>query len=431
MGEAAPMQALLHSILSRMIRRGRLLVRYPDGQERGYGGGATPGGPEGAMALRTPRAVRRLVTNPALAAGELYMEGELEPLGGSIYDLLDVLVVNLWEGGGHPMEWAGAALRQVRRRIDQLNPAGRARRNVAHHYDLNGRLYALFLDRDRQYSCAYFARGGDETLEEAQAAKKRHVAAKLRLDRPGLEVLDIGCGWGGMAITLARDWGARVTGITLSGEQLAEARRRAAEAGLSDRVRFELMDYRDWTRPVDRVVSVGMFEHVGIDHYRRFFRGVRDALKPDGVALVHAIGRSSGPGSTNPWLAKYIFPGGYSPALSEVIPQVEKAGLWVTDIEILRLHYALTLREWRRRFAANRDAIQSLHDERFCRMFEFYLAGCELAFRRTDHTNWQMQLAREKEALPLTRDYMLEAERAAVAAEAAAAMPAGPRRVSA
>jgi cyclopropane-fatty-acyl-phospholipid synthase len=191
------------------------------------------------------------------------------------------------------------------------------------------------------------------------------------------------------------------------------------------------MDYRDWTRPVDRVVSVGMFEHVGIDHYRRFFRGVRDALKPDGVALVHAIGRSSGPGSTNPWLAKYIFPGGYSPALSEVIPQVEKAGLWITDIEILRMHYALTLREWRRRFAANRDAIQSLYDERFCRMFEFYLAGCELAFRRTDHMNWQMQLAREKEALPLTRDYMLEAERAAVAAEAAAAMPAGPRRVSA
>jgi cyclopropane-fatty-acyl-phospholipid synthase len=298
----------------------------------------------------------------------------------------------------------------VRRRIDQLNPAGRARRNVAHHYDLNGRLYALFLDRDRQYSCAYFARG-DETLEEAQAAKKRHIAAKLRLDRPGLEVLDIGCGWGGMAITLARDWGARVTGITLSAEQLAEARRRAAEAGLADRVRFELMDYRDWRRPVDRVVSVGMFEHVGIDHYRRFFRAVRDALRPDGVALVHAIGRSSGPGSTNPWLAKYIFPGGYSPALSEVVPQVEKAGLWITDVEVLRLHYAMTLREWRRRFAANRDAIQSLYDERFCRMFEFYLAGCELAFRRTDHMNWQLQLAREKEALPLTRDYMLEAER--------------------
>lgn len=407
---------LLHAILTRMIRQGSLAVRYPDGTQRLYRGAAD--GPHAAMALTTPRAVRRLVSNPALAAGELYMEGGMEPEGGhGIHDLLDVLVLNLWSGGTHPLEWAGALLRQARRRLDQLNPAGRARRNVAHHYDLNGRLYALFLDRDRQYSCAYFARG-DETLEEAQAAKKRHIAAKLRLDRPGLEVLDIGCGWGGMAIALAEGWGARVTGITLSEEQLAEARRRAAEAGLADRVRFELMDYRDWRRPVDRIVSVGMFEHVGIDHYARFFRAIRDALRPDGVALVHAIGRSAGPASTNPWLAKYIFPGGYSPALSEVIPAVEKAGLWITDIEILRLHYAMTIREWRRRFAANRDAIQSLYDERFCRMFEFYLSGCELAFRRTDHMNWQLQLTREKEALPLTRDYMQEAER-----EAAARLP--------
>ena len=229
-------------------------------------------------------------------------------------------------------------------------------------------------------------------------------------------MLEIGCGWGGMALTLARDWGARVTGITLSEEQLAAARARAAAEGLADRVRFELMDYRAWRRPVDRVVSVGMFEHVGIAHYRSFFRMVRDALRPDGVALMHAIGRASGPGLTNSWVAKYIFPGAYCPALSEVLPSVEKAGLWVTDIEILRLHYALTLREWRRRFAANRDAIQALHDERFCRMFEFYLAGCEIAFRRTDHMVWQMQLTRERETLPLTRDWMLAAERAPVGA---------------
>ena len=240
---------VLHAILRRMVRQGALTVRYPDGAERRYGG--TAPGPEAAMALHTHRAVRRLVLNPALAVGELYMDGELEPLGAGIYDLLDVLVTNVWGGGGHPMERFAAGIRQVRRRLDQLNPAGRAKRNVAHHYDLNGRLYALFLDRDRQYSCAYWARGGEETLEEAQAAKKRHIAAKLKLDRPDLEVLDIGSGWGGMAITLARDWGARVTGITLSEEQLAESRRRAEEAGLAGRVRFELMDYRDWRRPVE------------------------------------------------------------------------------------------------------------------------------------------------------------------------------------
>ena len=409
---------LLHAVLTRLVRHGTLTVRFPGGEERRYAGDRP--GPEAGMAILTRRAERRLLLNPALAVGELYMEGTLQPLGCNIYELLDVLVTNIWSGGGYPAERLMAALRHMKRRLDQLNPAGRAKQNVAHHYDLNGRLYALFLDRDRQYSCAYFARG-DETLEEAQAAKKRHIAAKLKLDRPDLHVLDIGSGWGGMALTLARDWGARVTGITLSEEQLAESRRRAEEAGLSNRVRFELMDYRAWREPVDRIVSVGMFEHVGVYHYGSFFRMVRNALKPDGVALIHAIGRCSGPGSTNPWLAKYIFPGGYSPALSEVLPAVEKAGLWVTDIEILRLHYALTLREWRRRFAANRDAIQALYDERFCRMFEFYLAGSELAFRRTDHMNWQMQLVREREALPLTRDYMIEAERASAARQAVSA----------
>jgi len=413
---------LLHAILARLIHRGRLTVQYPSGRLRHYSGSP---GPEASMVLRSRRAERRLVLNPALALGELYMDGEVEPLGCGIYELLDVLVSNVWSGGGgHPMEAFNARLRKIRRRLDQLNPAGRAKRNVAHHYDLNGRLYALFLDRDRQYSCAYFPTG-QETLEEAQAAKKRHIAAKLRLDRPDLEVLDIGCGWGGMALTLAQDWGARVTGITLSEEQLQVARQRAEEAGLSHRVRFELMDYRAWDRKVDRIVSVGMFEHVGIDHYRTFFRMVRNALKPDGVALIHAIGRSSGPASTNPWLAKYIFPGGYSPSLSEVLPAAEKSGLWVTDIEILRLHYAETLRHWRRRFAANRDAILSLYDERFCRMFEFYLAGCELAFRRTDHMNWQMQLTPAVDTLPLTRDYMFEAERAAKAKQAVPAVGVG------
>ncbi|MBR0672343.1 SAM-dependent methyltransferase [Neoroseomonas soli] len=395
--------------LRRLIRIGTLRVRYPDGVVRTYGGGP---GPEAGMHIATARALRGMTFNPALAMGEGYMDGGIRPEGCTLYQLLELLMINLMSGGTHPAERAMEMLRKLRRRFDQLNPAHRAQRNVAHHYDLNGRLYALFLDRDRQYSCGYFPTG-QETLEEAQVAKKRHIAAKLCLDRPGLEVLDIGCGWGGMALTLAREYGAHVTGITLSTEQIEVARARAHEAGLADRVRFELMDYRTWNRPVDRVVSVGMFEHVGIDHYRRFFRVVKDALKEDGVALVHAIGRYEGPASTNPWLAKYIFPGGYSPALSEVLPAVEKNLLHVTDIEVLRMHYAETITHWRSRFAGNRDAIASLYDERFCRMFEFYLVGCELTFRHGGHFVWQMQLAHKPDAVPLTRDYIAEAEREA------------------
>jgi cyclopropane-fatty-acyl-phospholipid synthase len=351
------------------------------------------------------------VTNPSLTLGEEYMDGGVVPLDCSIYDLLELLVLNV--GGsreGHPVARLRYALGVWRRRIDQYNPAARAQRNVAHHYDLNGRLYSLFLDRDRQYSCAYFPTG-NETLEEAQLAKKHHIAAKLRLDRPGLEVLDIGCGWGGLALTLARDYGAKVLGITLSQEQLAEARARAEAEGLADRVRFELRDYRAVSETFDRVVSVGMFEHVGVNHYREFFGTARRVLRPDGVMLLHTIGRTDGPGATNPWLAKYIFPGGYSPALSEVLLPLERSGLFVTDVEVLRLHYAETLRHWRRRFAANRDAIAAIYDERFCRMFEFYLCGSELAFRHEGHVIFQIQFAHDQRAVPLTRDYITETER--------------------
>jgi cyclopropane-fatty-acyl-phospholipid synthase len=338
------------------------------------------------------------------------MAGALAVNDNNIYDALDLLLANVGHSPStHPVYRLRELLAAVVRRIVQYNPAGRSRRNVAHHYDLNGRLYSLFLDRDRQYSCAYFPRG-DETLEEAQVAKKRHIAAKLCLTRPGLRVLDIGCGWGGMALTLARDFGAHVTGITLSQEQLTEARARAGAEGLADRVRFELLDYRAVTETFDRVVSVGMFEHVGIGHYRAFFDTVARCLKPDGVALIHAIGRSDGPGSTNAWIRKYIFPGGYSPALSEVLPSVERSGLMATDIEILRLHYAETLRHWRRRFAANRDAITALYDEKFCRMFEFYLAGSEITFRSGGHMVWQLQLAHGHGAVPLTRDYIAAVE---------------------
>jgi cyclopropane-fatty-acyl-phospholipid synthase len=286
----------------------------------------------------------------------------------------------------------------------------RSRRNAAHHYDLSDQLYELFLDRDRQYSCAYF-RSPNDDIDTAQQNKKRHIAAKLLL-RPGTRVLDIGSGWGGLALYLAGECGADVTGLTLSEEQFKVANRRAAAAGLADRVRFYLRDYREEGGCYDRIVSVGMFEHVGVNQYPVFFGKLRALLAPDGVALLHSIGRMDGPGATNPWLRKYIFPGGYSPALSEVVPHAERARLWITDLEILRLHYAETLRAWRGRFEHNRDRIRALYDERFCRMWEMYLVGCELAFRRGGHLVFQMQLAKAIETVPLTRDYMLDWERA-------------------
>jgi cyclopropane-fatty-acyl-phospholipid synthase len=415
------MRAVLDAILKRFITIGQLTVRWPDGRVHDYGTGK----PRAAIAIRNRAAIRQLVLNPALAAGECYMDGTLVPEGCGIYDVLDLLVRNLCANGRrHPMARLRSTLGQIRRRLDQYNPAPRAQRNVAHHYDLNGRLYSLFLDRDRQYSCAYFPRG-DETLEEAQIAKKRHIAAKLLLDRPGLSVLDIGCGWGGLALTLAREYGAKVMGITLSREQLEEARKRAAAENLQDRVSFELVDYRAVQHRFDRIVSVGMFEHVGVNHYKAFFETVARCLEPRGVALLHAIGRSDGPGFTNPWIAKYIFPGGYCPALSEVIPEIERSGLVATDIEILRLHYAETLRHWRRRFAANRDAIASLYDERFCRMFEFYLCGAELSFRLEGNMIFQIQMAHDQAAVPLTRDYITAAEAASRQRQAELAGKAG------
>lgn len=395
-------------MLRRFVRRGVLVVRYPDGRLATYGPGvASAGDPAGGLHIKTDRAARRMAANPSLALGELYMDGEIEPMDGDLHDALDVLTLNQSLSGDPGLTWMLDWGRVAIRRLWQLNPAGLARRRIAHHYDIDEAVYALFLDEDRQYSCAYFPTG-TETLEEAQLAKKRHIAAKLKLDRPGLEVLDIGCGWGGMALTLAREYGARVTGITLSQEQLGIARSRVRAAGLEGQVAFELMDYRAWDRPMDRVVSVGMVEHVGINHFGAYFSTIARALREDGVALVHGIGRSTGPGATNPWINRYIFPGGYSPALSEVIPVVEKVGLWATDIEVLRLHYAMTLREWSRRFAAHRDEIRARHTERFCRMFEFYLAGAESAFRHGGLMNWQVQLARSVDALPLSRAYMLE-----------------------
>ena len=399
---------LLHRCLAIGIRTGKLTLYWPDGSSSVYGDG---GEMQAALEVRDDATVRRLALNPALAMGECYMDQGLIPINCSIHDAMYLIMLNVnksWHDVA-VLHW-NTRLQEFLRPLAQANSALKSRRNVAHHYDLNGRLYSLFLDRDRQYSCAYFSRG-DETLEEAQAAKKRHIAAKLKLDRPGLSVLDVGCGWGGMALTLARDFGAEVVGITLSEEQLHEARARAAVEGLDDRVSFELMDYRRLNQQFDRIVSVGMFEHVGVPNYPEFFRVIKRSLKPDGVALLHSIGRTEGPSATNPWITKYIFPGGYSPALSEVLGPIEKSGLITTDIEILRLHYAKTIAHWRFRFAANRDAISALYDERFCRMFEFYLTASELSFRLGDHVNFQIQLTRDLNTLPISRDYMVETER--------------------
>jgi cyclopropane-fatty-acyl-phospholipid synthase len=389
-----------------LIVAGTFTVRFPDGSQADFGPG---GAPRAGVVIATWRTAAGLLLNPALIFGEAYAAGTLIPLDCSLQDVLDLLFANLAAGGRHPAEYVRKAVSRTRRAILGSTPPSRARRNAAHHYDLSGPLYSLFLDRDRQYSCAYFIRG-DETLEDAQEAKKRHIAAKLRLDRPGLRVLDIGCGWGGMALTLAQEYGAQVTGITLSVEQHEEAKSRAANAGLEGQIRFELQDYRHVAGTFDRIVSVGMFEHVGIAHYTEFFSAVRDRLTDDGIALIHAIGRSDGPSVTNPWLARHIFPGGYSPALSEVFAAVERSRLIATDCEILRLHYAETIRHWRRRFAANRDTIRALYDERFCRMFELYLTGAEMTFRRLGHMVWQIQLARQHSAVPLIRDYINEAE---------------------
>ncbi|MCU0895231.1 MAG: cyclopropane-fatty-acyl-phospholipid synthase family protein [Rhodospirillales bacterium] len=404
---------LLARLLERLIKIGRLTVIDANDRTHVFAGN---GGPSVTIRLRDRALHWKLFLRPEICAGEAYMDGHLSVEDGSIYDFLDLVGRNIDAAGDdHPFDGVMRRFDIGLRRLQQFNPAGRARRNVAHHYDLSEAFYRLFLDGDQQYSCAYFLTG-EEGLDQAQAHKRRHIAAKLLLE-PGMSVLDIGSGWGGLALYLAERTGARVTGITLSAEQLAAAQARAAAAGVSERVSFALRDYREQTGTFDRIVSVGMFEHVGVNHYEAFFRQVHDCLAEDGVALLHTIGRVHVPGNTNPWIRKYIFPGGYSPALSEVMTAVERAGLWVTDIEILRLHYAYTVRLWRQRFLANRKVAAGLYDERFCRMWEFYLAAAEIMFRYLRCAVFQIQLARRQEAVPLTRDYIAEAERALAAAE--------------
>jgi cyclopropane-fatty-acyl-phospholipid synthase len=405
----------LARVARRMIRSGTLQLTLPDGTTQTLGDGT---GAPVAVTIHDEKTARGLILNPELAVGEGYMDGTLTVEDDDLEGFLALAVLNQRAGAQTRWQSAVRRLRTATRSFMQNNVPGLSRKNVAHHYDLAGDLYALFLDADRQYSCAYFT-SPDDTLEEAQAHKKAHIARKLALE-PGMRVLDIGCGWGGMALTLARDHGARVLGITLSEEQLAVARQRAKEERLEDRVDFRLADYRDLTGSFDRIVSVGMFEHVGLPYYDTYFGKIRDLLTADGVALIHTIGISDAPSGTNPWIAKYIFPGGYVPSLSEVVASIERQGVWMTDIEILRLHYAETLRHWRERFEANRDRIAALYDERFVRMWRFYLVACETSFRHRRQTVFQVQIARRIDALPITRDYLYErpvSQAARVAAE--------------
>ncbi|MCE8008693.1 cyclopropane-fatty-acyl-phospholipid synthase family protein [Aestuariivita sp.] len=385
----------------RLIGTGRLTITYPDGETRHYG----PGGAKAAMHIRTPEALRALCLTPELALGEGYMDDTIEIGGNAELEALLRLLLENRKPGAFPAYIR--ALDRVRfhaRAIVQRNSARSARANVAHHYDISDDLYRLMLDEDMQYSCAYFARP-DMSLEEAQAAKKRHIAQKLLIERD-MHVLDIGCGWGGMALTLARDYGARVTGVTLSENQLATAQARTRAAGLEDRVAFRLMDYRALEDQFDRIVSVGMLEHVGLPHYGDYFAKVAELLDPDGVALIHTIGRVSPPMAHSPWIHKYIFPGGYVPSLSELLPALEASALWQTDIEVWRLHYARTLREWRARFDANLDTVQGWYDARFIRMWRYYLTACIMAFEGQAQCVYHLQLAHRRDAVPLTRDYL-------------------------
>jgi len=390
---------LLNIILRRLIRHGSLTVTTATGRVYAFGDGT---GAPIAVRFTTAKAQSAVLFDPELKLGEAYLDGTFLVERGSIADVLALLLAQkrLAASG-----WALPRLaRYLFRRLRQFNLRSRSRQNVAHHYDLDGRLYSLFLDGDQQYSCAYFETR-NQSLDDAQLAKKRHLAAKLRAT-PGANVLDIGCGWGGLALYLAEIAGARVTGITLSREQYRRAENRALERGLSRQATFQLVDYRDVGGRFDRIVSVGMFEHVGVGFYDRFFKKCAELVADDGIVLLHSIGRSSPPGITNPWIAKYIFPGGYIPALSEILPAIERAGLLVTDVEVLQLHYAETLKAWRERFLAHRDDVVRIYDQRFVRMWEFYLACSEMAFRQGDMVVFQIQMAKQKGLTPATRDYI-------------------------
>ncbi len=397
---------LFQKLMQKVVENGNLRVIDAGGRVYDCGDGS---GPRSTLRMHNRLIAYKLVLNPPLYLGEAYMDGEVTLEEGSLRDFIDILARNYTALENNKLVKLCFALARHTRRFKQYNPIGKAQKNVAHHYDLSGELYGLFLDADRQYSCAYF-RSGDETLEQAQADKKLHLAAKLYFNRPGMKLLDIGSGWGGLGLYLARAGDCDVTGVTLSTEQHRISQERAKKAGMDERVKFHLRDYREDNNRYDRIVSVGMFEHVGKQNYKEFFEKIGDLLEDDGVCLLHSVGRINDPGPVNPFIRKYIFPGSDVPTLGEVLPVIEDAMLTVTDVEVLRLHYAETLRIWEERFQANRDKIAELYDERFCRMWETYLIGCEMGFRHQGLMVFQIQITKNFTAVPLTRDYIYEWE---------------------
>ena len=396
----------LSRLFKGLVKRGRLRITDFDGQIYEFGEEAVP--PDAAILLRDRTTAWRIAYNPELNIGETYVDGSLVIEQGTLFSFLRLLLINSQSWNDSTTGRLYYRLENIFRMPTVLNPVPRSRRNVKHHYDLSDELFSLFLDADRQYSCAYY-RSDDDDLETAQLAKKQHIAAKLNI-HPGQHVLDIGSGWGGLALYIAGHYPVRVTGLTLSDEQFRHANERARQLGMADRVTFKLLDYRKATGTYDRIVSVGMFEHVGRPHFSAFFRQLHKLLKPEGVALVHTIGSQTPPSPINPWLRRHIFPGAYLPALSQITPIIENRRMWLTDLENLRLHYASTLAAWRQRFDANRDRITKLYDERFCRMWEFYLQSCEAGFRWSGLTVFQLQLTKSINALPITRDYMMHEE---------------------
>ena len=393
---------LLSLSLKHFVKQGTLKVVDCRGTEHVFTGSKT--GPEVTIRFHNKLTPWKVAIAPDVYLGEAYMDGTLTVDDGRLYDFIDLATRNIGLAFGHKVYDFIGGIRRAFLWLSRHIPIYKSKSNVAHHYDLSDELYELFLDDNRQYSCAYFEHP-DQDLETAQLRKMSHIAAKLCIEKEQ-KILDIGCGWGGLGIFLAKTCDAEVKGITLSEEQLAYANARSTKEGMAKHARFYLEDYRQIKEKFDRIVSVGMFEHVGRSHYGEFFKIISKLLQDDGVALLHTIGRAQGPNATNPWLKKHIFPGGYMPALSEVTAAIEKAGLYITDVEILRLHYAETAKAWRQRFAKNRDKAKEIYDERFCRMWEFYLASAEGGFRNGGLVVFQIQMAKKQDAVPLTRSYI-------------------------
>jgi cyclopropane-fatty-acyl-phospholipid synthase len=405
------MMYVLQPILSHMIKFGSLKVVNADGKIYRFNGESSELAPsEVCVRFHDKQYARWLALSPSMALGKGYMEGRVSVENGTIYDFIQLLALNVEQDDYHWLHRLFDQIDALRKRFQQFNPARKSRHNVAHHYDLSGELYELFLDRDRQYSCAYFEQPEND-LDTAQTDKKNHIAAKLLLQGDH-RVLDIGSGWGGMGLYIARHFGAKVDGITLSEEQLKESNQLAKSENLDNKAKFYLRDYRNLEDTYDRIVSVGMFEHVGVNHFKTYFSKIHDCLAQDGVALLHTIGRIGHPTVTDPWIRKYIFPGGYIPSLSEIMPAIENTGMVVTDVEFLGLHYAETLKHWQQGFQANRDKVKEIYDETFCRMWEYYLACSEVSFRHLDSTVLQIQMVKDRRVVPMTRDYMAKNESA-------------------